>query len=113
MRHVLLLILTLLLIAGCTHRPNDIGRGISNTHVQTELGLPDVISDFSGDKIRYYSPHNRPAYDWPVGSPRTYYYIARDLKIRFVHGQAVEIADIDDRIEERLLRDVSQSADPQ
>ena len=80
-----LVVVTLASLAGCVSNDAD-----SITDVQADLGLPDAISDSSGDQQRFYSPHDRPAYEWPADSPRTFYYLYHDLQVSFTLGRVVE-----------------------
>lgn len=80
---------------GCTLSDTGIVKGTPITHVQADLGLPDVIGDRSGDRGRFYTPYNRPTYEWPADAPRTFYYLDRDLQITFVNGRAVAASGID------------------
>lgn len=101
-------ILLLLLLGGCAMSEKaspSSPMGASITQVQTWYGLPDVISDRSGDLERYYSPTNRPAHEWPAEATRTFYYLDRGVVITFVHGQAVEVGPLSDE-DRQLMRSV-------
>ena len=95
---------------GCTLGPIGIRRGTGITVVQADLGLPDVISDESGDFTRLYTPQNRPASEWPSSAPRTFYYLGRDLQITFVNGKATKASRIDPGLREASLLPVLRGA---
>lgn len=91
------LLVLAVIIPGCTTlsaQRNTIPRGTQITEVQLEFGLPDVISDESGDLARFYTPGDRPKYEWPAEAPRTFYYIDRNLEVVFVRGARVRTGDI-------------------
>ena len=92
------------LIAGCSGGTVGIRRGTPITHVQRDHGLPDVISDRSGDQVRYYVPADRPEHEWPPDAPRTFYYVDRDLAVTFVSGRTVQSEVIDSDLKHRILR---------
>lgn len=111
----------LLSAAGCCGReplgPPDFGKrpgtpqfngavrpGTPITHVQLEYGLPDVISDTSGDLARSYAPSSRPAEEWPAEAPRTFYYLDRDLAVTFVLGRATAAGPIEPGLRDRWLQ---------
>jgi hypothetical protein len=94
-----ILAFTAALLVGCSGNSAAIQRGTPITHVQLDYGLPDVISDESGDEKRYYVPTKRPEYEWPPEALRTFYYLDRDLAVTFVSGKAVSSASI--KVEER------------
>ena len=101
---VILVSCTAALLVGCSGGGgNGIRRGTPITHVQLDYGLPDVISDRSGDLKRFYVPTDRPEYEWPADAPRTFYYLDRDLAVTFVSGKAVRSEAIDAGLRERVL----------
>ena len=89
------------LLVGCSSSSGNIRYGTPITHAQADYGVPDVISDESGDQKRFYVPTDRPESEWPADAPRTFYYLDRDLAITFVFGKAVTSGPID--AEEREL----------
>jgi hypothetical protein len=91
------------LMVGYSGNNGSIRRGTPITHVQLDYGLPDVISDSSGDETRYYVPTNRPEYEWPADAPRTFYYLERGLAVTFVSGKTVTAEPIDADLRERVL----------
>jgi len=98
MRSMSLLIVPLLL-AGCgTPEKHTDGpaNGTPITHVQLDLGMPDAISDRSGDRGRFYTPTNRPAAEWPWEAPRSFYYLDRRLVVTFVKGKSVDSREMTD-----------------
>jgi len=107
MRWCALLILPLTLLSACTHNGGDaIQRGTPITHVQFDIGLPDVISDQFGDLARFYTPTSRPAEEWPAEAPRTFYYLPRNLAVTFVRGAVVRTEAIDPETREYILSQV-------
>lgn len=85
-----------------------IGRGI--TQVQTEHGLPDVISDRSGDQERFYPATDRPEYEWPADAPRTFYYLRQNVQATFVLGRLTQSGAIDVEILSVLRRVTGMSS---
>ncbi|MEX0654003.1 MAG: hypothetical protein WD534_16660 [Phycisphaeraceae bacterium] len=82
------IVTTCLLLTACSLGDSGIRYGEQITVVQHAFGLPDVISDRSGDLERLYTPQNRPPQQWPASAPRSFYYLDRDLAVTFVHGKA-------------------------
>jgi hypothetical protein len=97
---IMLLLLALTAIAGCAAPGGRAGVRLGEpiTHVQADLGPPDVISDRSGDLQRFYTPHSRPPAEWPWSAPRTFYYFGRDLQVTFGRGRVVSVRRIDARL---------------
>jgi hypothetical protein len=91
------------LLVGCSEQGGGVRRGTPITHVQLDYGVPDVISDESGDQVRYYVPAHRPESEWPADAPRTFYYLDRGLAVTFVSGRAVSSAPIDAEVRELVL----------
>ncbi len=91
------------LLVGCSVDGGGVRRGTPITHVQLDYGVPDVISDESGDEKRFYVPTNRPEYQWPADAPRTFYYLNRNLAVTFVLGKAVRSAPIGAEEREHVL----------
>lgn len=91
----------LLFLAGCSNE--SIRRGTPITHVQFDYGLPDVISDRSGDLERFYVPSKRPEEEWPADAPRTFYYVQRNLTVTFVSGKVVKTSSIDPQRREEVI----------
>jgi hypothetical protein len=89
MRFLVSMLLVSTLVSGCSLGESGIRRGTPITHVQLDLGEPDVISDSSGDQTRFYVPMNRPKEEWPWDAPRTFYYLDRNLAVTFECGKAV------------------------
>lgn len=118
-RRLLNLLMALLLstlMAGCAARAPYGGEGVARgdgiTDVQLRLGLPDVVSDISGDQARFYTPHNRPAAEWPWSAPRTFYYISRDFRVTFVRGKVTSCGRIEpDRKRTILVPLIRREAD--
>jgi hypothetical protein len=98
-----LIVAALLLLTGCTLGDTAIRRGTPITHIQADFGHPDAISDRSGSDDVTYLPHNRPAYEWPADSPRTFYYLDRDLQVTFIHGKATDASAIAPWGRDRIL----------
>ena len=92
----------LILANGCTPVESGVRHGTPITHVQADYGMPDVISDRSGDLERFYVPAHRPESEWPWDAPRTYY-LDRNLPITFVRGRAVRATAIDAEARELML----------
>jgi len=90
-------------VLGCSSESAGIRRGTPITHVQLEYGVPDVISDESGDVERYYVPTKRPEHEWPADAPRTFYYLDRDMSVTFVSGKAVSSRPIRPEVREQVL----------
>ena len=103
MTKFLLVLTVLLLLVGCSLGDSGIRYGTPITSVQADLGLPDVISDESGDQRRFYLPVKRPKHEWPADAPRTFYYLDRDIQVVFVNGKAVRATKIEPGIRERIL----------
>lgn len=108
MRILRLPILSLAILSGCMLGESGIRRGTPITHTQADFGIPDVISDQSGDETRDYLPTNRPAEEWPADAPRTFYYLDRDIAVTFVSGKAVRARPMTDQeneaVSELLIR---------
>lgn len=103
MRQLLLVIAAMLLMFGCSLGDSGIGYRTPITHIQLDFGLPDVISDSSGDLARFYVPSDRPESEWPANAPRTFYYIERNLQVVFINGKAVKAHDIESDLRESVL----------
>ncbi len=106
MRTLRLLVIAALcaLLVGCgTASGKGIRRGTPITDVQLDYGFPDVISDQSGDRARYYLTTDRPAAEWPADAPRTFYYIERNLAITFVCGKVIRATPIEPELREHML----------
>lgn len=91
------------LVGGCTLGDSGLRRGTPITYVQADFGLPDVISDRSGDQARFYLPTSRPAEEWPADAPRTFYYLKRNVAVTFVLGRAVRAGPIEGQLREQVL----------
>jgi hypothetical protein len=92
---------------GCAEH-SSVPRGKPIAHVQSECGMPDVISDASGDLVRFYTPERRPKEEWPAEAPRTFYYMERNLAVTFVLGKAVSSGPINDERREVLNMHLGQ-----
>src|SRR5687768_14996621 len=103
MRSAISLLVISTLLGGCSPGERGIRRGTPITHVQSDFGEPDVISDSSGDLTRFYVPTNRPREEWPWEAPRTFYYLDRNLAVTFERGKAVRAEAIDAETRERML----------
>jgi hypothetical protein len=79
---------------GCAASRDGVRVGEPMTHVQADLGRPDVISDSSGDEVIFYTPYNRPPDEWPWSAPRTFYYLGRDLEVTFERGRVTSVQGI-------------------
>ena len=84
--------------------------GTPITQVQAEYALPDVISDESGDLQRFYVPSRRPPWEWPAEAARTFYYLDRDLAVKFVRGKAVSATSIGKELRESTLEPLVRRA---
>jgi hypothetical protein len=102
-----------MILQGCqTLGGSGIQRGTLVTAVQKDLGYPHVISDQNGLEVRFYTPSRRPAEEWPADSPRTYYYMDRDLAVKFVYGKAVEAGKIDPKLRDHVLPRLRDQKEP-
>ncbi|HYE19128.1 MAG TPA: hypothetical protein VEA69_11825 [Tepidisphaeraceae bacterium] len=84
-------------VGGCVANNQDraIRPGTPITHVQFDFGVPDVISDESGSEGRFYSPYDRPPFEWPADAPRTFFYFDRNVQVVFVNGKSTTSSPID------------------
>jgi hypothetical protein len=84
-------------LSGCAISCPDgssISRGVDEATVQTRFGLPDAISDTSGDQRRFYSPFNRPEDEWPRTAAKEFYYLRSTSAFRFQGGKLVAVYSI-------------------
>ena len=65
----------LIAFGGCVCNTVDtVHIGASTEKVIKLCGLPDVISEISGDLQRFYKGDQNPAYKWPKSAITEYYY---------------------------------------
>jgi hypothetical protein len=105
----IILLCAVIAVSGCAKSEHGIRLESPITHVQADLGLPDVISDRWGGQARYYAPTSRPAHEWPPDAPRTFYYLDRGLAVTFLRGKAVRAERIDPRLRDQVLRPLVRS----
>jgi hypothetical protein len=100
-----------LTLAGCAST-GDAKLGASITEVQAVLGMPDAISDSSGDMTRYYAPRNRPAEEWPADATRTFYYLRSNRQVVFKNGRLKSSSSIDGEVRKVVSRVAQQPTPP-
>jgi hypothetical protein len=62
-----------------------------------------VIGEESGDRARFFVPHDPPEHEWPRDARRTFYYLDRDLAVTFERGRVVKTGPIDRRRRDDVL----------
>jgi hypothetical protein len=106
MRSRVVLFFAAFVALGCASRTastSAIPSGTEITVVQCRFGIPDVISDDSGDLQRFYLSSDRPQEEWPAAAPRTFYYLNENRAITFVQGKSVRCEPIDSDLKKKVL----------
>jgi hypothetical protein len=101
--HLLTLLCIAVSLSGCSLGESGVQSGTPITRIIEQYGEPDVISERSGDLIRYYTPEQPVEYAWPAEAPKTLYYLDRDIAIKFVLGSAKKVEKITPDERKRLV----------
>ncbi|MEN6307769.1 MAG: hypothetical protein ABFD91_08445 [Anaerohalosphaeraceae bacterium] len=98
-------VLSLIVIGGCIETSKEkISIGLSEQQVKNELGIPDFISESSGDQVRTYKGNVSPKYKWPDDAIKKYYYMNTSKEYIFKNNHLLEVRDISEERRERLLK---------
>jgi hypothetical protein len=98
-------------LTGCTVTAPDgtaFPRGADEAAVQAKFGMPEVVSESSGDTMRLYTPFDRPEEYWPRDSRTELYYIARNTVFRFDRSGLVSAAELGDSPSLSLLNEIAE-----
>lgn len=95
----------LVVFGGCVCSTADtVSIGISKEKVIEIYGVPDVISERSGDLQRFYKGDQSPAYKWPKSAITEYYYLNMNKVIIIQSNKVASIGSISNEEAERVLK---------
>ena len=105
MKNIKVILLSLIVMSGCIKTSEEtIMLGVSEQKVINVLGIPDFISEKSGDIERIYKGNGSPAYKWPDYAIKKYYYINNGKEYVFSNNRLLEVGDISAERKEILLK---------
>jgi hypothetical protein len=92
-------------VACCRERLAIVGVeiGMSATEVEWQLGVPEVISESSGDQTRFTAAASPRGEAWREVWKREYFYMTRDVVVEFRSDRVHAVSKIDSQVRFHIL----------
>lgn len=102
-RHLYFFILLISTISGCIfNTANTIQKGSSEKSVLELYGIPDAITERSGDLERRYIGGLIPGYKWPKSAIKRFYYLERETTITIQCNKVISVHAINEEEKEMV-----------